>query len=37
MQKTMNDFLRNYLFSRDDPRNFRVREPAVDVKKKVAE
>ena len=35
-QKDMNDSLRNYLFSRDDLRNLRVSEPAVDVKTKVS-
>ena len=31
-QRDMNDSLRNYVFSRDDLRNLRVSEPAVDVK-----
>ena len=36
MQTIMNDSLRNYLFSRENPRNLRMREPAVDVKTKVS-
>ena len=36
MRKIMNDYLRNHLFSRDDPRILRVREPTIDEKTKVS-